>query len=57
MNLENFPVERYREIVRELKIERDYLVAKRRARFKANLPYRVWFWMMILFALYLASPF
>ena len=57
MNWENFPVERYREIVNELKIERDYLVAKRRARFKANLPYRVWFWMMILFALYLASPF
>ena len=55
--MNEFPIEKYPEILRDLKIERDYLVAKRRARFKARLPYRVWFWLMILFALYLASPF
>lgn len=51
-----FPVSSFHEVLTEMKLERDLYVARRKARFRQRLPYRVSFWLFILFALYLAYP-
>lgn len=51
-----FPVTDFPEVLDELKRERDAYVARRKARFRERLPYKTYFWLMVLFSLYLAYP-
>lgn len=52
MNLDTFQYDLV-EMRARLKIMRK----TRRDRFIKELPYRLWFWLMVVFSLYLAYPF
>ena len=47
----------FQQYLQDLKNYRDSLRKARKERFIQQLPYRVWFWLLILFSLYLVSPF
>lgn len=52
MNLDTFEYDLI-ELRAKLKVMRK----ARRERFIKEMPYRLWFWLMISFSLYLVSPF
>lgn len=52
MNLDNFHYE-----LTKKKVELDIRKKARYAYIIQRVPYRAWFWLLICFSLYLASPF
>lgn len=52
MNLDNFKLE-----MLEMKLKLYRMRKARREYFLQQVPYRAWFWLLILFSLYLVSPF
>lgn len=52
MNLNNFDYEMVK-----MRVQIALMRKARKDHFIQQVPYRAWFWLLILFSLYLASPF